>query len=45
MACKGEMSNATQNLVETPEEKKLSRRPKHVWLNNIDVGILECGSD
>jgi hypothetical protein len=37
----GEMRNAYDVLVVNPEGKRLLRRPRHRWWNNIGQGLWE----
>jgi hypothetical protein len=39
----GEKRNVYRLLVEKPEGKRILGRPRHKWLDNIKMGLLERG--
>jgi hypothetical protein len=43
VACMGEMRNGYKILVEKHEGKRLLRRPRHRWDNNLKMDIREIG--
>jgi hypothetical protein len=44
-ACMEENRNANRVLVGTPEDKRPSERPRHIWEHNIKMDLKETGEE